>query len=125
MRIFAAVAALLLTACGRSDYAGRWSGVYTAITDSKTQGGAGAMSIEVASDGQLGGTLSNRASGESFSVVGRIDASGAFEATFVSGSSVSRAEGKASVSAGHLTGTSKTYVGGIKLGSLSFDLLRI
>lgn len=125
MRIFAAVSVALLAACGGSGFEGRWSGVYTAVSDDRTQGGAGVMAIEVASNGQFAGTLRNQASGESFATVGQIGASGSFEATFTLGTSVSRASGAASVSTGHLTGTATTYVGGVKAGSMSFDLLGI
>lgn len=125
MRIFAAVVALSMAACGGSAFEGRWSGVYTAIGERQTQGGAGAMTIEVAADGQLSGTLRNQASGESFATVGQIGGTGAFQATFTLGASVSRADGSAHVSAGHLTGTATTYVGEVRLGSMSFDLLKI
>lgn len=125
MKIFAAVVALSLAACGGSAFEGRWSGVYTAVDERQTQGGAGSMDIEVTADGQLSGTLRNQTSDDLFSAVGQIDDSGGFEATFTLGTSVSRASGSAYVSAGHLTGTAKTYVGEVRAGSLSFDLSRL
>lgn len=117
-----AVAALSLTSCGRSDFEGRWSGTYTAIADNQSQGGAGTMAIEVAPDGSLTGSLRNQTAGQTFSVVGRLDSSGGFEATFTTGTSTSRASWRAAVLAGHLSGYASAYIGELKVGSMSFDL---